>query len=223
MKLTRQIDFSDVEAVSRWFKTGKSLTERFSLETSLNNCAHLLNGAVKATLELKRKNFEQSEKYKDQIRQAARWLTNADGKWGLFLCGLYGNGKTTLAKAIKLLIEKTTESEYGVNNGKKVRFISAKSICEHISLKDLEGYKKIFDEEILIIDDMGTEPPEVISYGMVYTPIVDIISHRYDRQLLTIITSNMQSKEIKELYGERIYDRFKEMLQSIIFTNESYR
>lgn len=223
MKVTRQIDLTDVEAVSRWLKTGKVSTERFSIELPVGLCAHLINGAVKAVVELNRKTFRESEAYRDQIRKAARWLTDPDGKIGLFLGGLCGNGKTTLANAIKLIIEKVSEESDGVNRGKKVAIISAKTICSLAVSKERTNYARLFDEEILIIDDLGTEPLEVVDYGSVINPVTDILFHRYDRQLMTIITSNKEAPEIKTIYGERIYDRFKEMLEPIIFTNESYR
>lgn len=47
------------------------------------------------------------------------------------------------------------------------------------------------DKEILAIDDLGTEPREIIEYGNVLSPIIDLISYRYEHQLPTIITSNL--------------------------------
>lgn len=47
------------------------------------------------------------------------------------------------------------------------------------------------DKEILAIDDLGTEPREIIEYGNVLSPIIDLISYRYEHQLPTIIISNL--------------------------------
>ena len=82
---------------------------------------------------------------------------------------------------------------------------------------------------MLAIDDVGEEPAEVISFGMVYTPIRDLLEERYSRQKLTIITTNLvenKSKEIFQIsshYGERVVDRIREMMKILTFRNASYR
>lgn len=84
-------------------------------------------------------------------------------------------------------------------------------------------YEKIFKLPMMIIDDLGEEPKEVMVYGMIHTPMIDIISERYAAQRMTIITTNLQTDDLRKKYGDRIYDRFREMLTSIVFENESYR
>ena len=41
--------------------------------------------------------------------------------------------------------------------------------------------------------------------------------------LFTFITTNLTKSQIREKYGNRIADRFNEMLEVIIFKNETYR
>ena len=76
---------------------------------------------------------------------------------------------------------------------------------------------------MLAIDDLGTEPAEVLSYGNVLSPVIDLLSRRYDDQLFTIVTTNLTPKQIREHYGERMADRFNEMFERIIFDNPTYR
>ena len=75
----------------------------------------------------------------------------------------------------------------------------------------------------LTIDDLGTEPREIIEYGNVLSPIIDLISYRYEHQLPTIITSNLTPQQISEVYGKRIGDRLKETTEIVPFLNCSYR
>ena len=76
---------------------------------------------------------------------------------------------------------------------------------------------------MLGIDDLGTEPLEVLDYGNVLNPVVDLLMKRYDEQLFTLITTNLRPQEIREKYGERMADRFNEMMEKIIYKNVSYR
>ena len=76
---------------------------------------------------------------------------------------------------------------------------------------------------MLAIDDLGTEPVEVLDYGNVLYPIVDLLTRRYDRQLFTVITTNLTSEEIRAKYGERIADRLNEMMTKIVFRDSSFR
>ena len=65
--------------------------------------------------------------------------------------------------------------------------------------------------------NIGTEPREIIEYGNVLSPIIDLISYRYEHQLPTIITSNLTPQQISEVYGKRIGDRLKETTEIVPF------
>ncbi|MCM1005080.1 MAG: ATP-binding protein [Prevotella sp.] len=197
------------------------MTERFSLEIPANDCANGIYYTYKdevlatgGTIDL--------DPVKPCILKAAQWLTNPYGKPGLMLNGYCGNGKTTLAQAIKRLVRFVTEKELGYSKAKQMRFFTAKQIVRRLQC-DAKLYQKLFTEEMLIIDDLGEEPKEVMIYGSIETPLIDLISERYAKRLLTIITTNLQTPQLKRIYGERIYDRFCEMLTCITFCNDSFR
>ena len=88
---------------------------------------------------------------------------------------------------------------------------------------DFAKFEKIRSKKTLAIDDMGLEPAEVMDYGNILNPVVDLLSYRYDEQLFTIVTTNLKPEEIRQKYGDRIADRFNEMMERIIFYNGSYR
>ena len=222
MKITKQIDFSDVESLSRLLKAGRVSTERFSLDIPLEDAVNSVYSAVVSVVELRGGKFLDGSHAHQQIFEVARWLTDPNGKTGLYLCGLYGNGKTTMAKALALLISRLTEIENGYRERKVMRFITAKEICR-IFVADMKEYRGLFDEEMLIIDDLGTEPREILQYGNPCTPVIDLIYERYDKRLMTVVTSNLQGDDIEKTYSAKMRDRFREMLQSVVFKNESYR
>ena len=76
---------------------------------------------------------------------------------------------------------------------------------------------------MLAIDDLGTEPLEIQDYGNIMSPMVDLLTRRYDKQLFAIVTTNLMPKEIRPKYGVRIGDRFNEMMVKIQFENDTYR
>ena len=47
------------------------------------------------------------------------------------------------------------------------------------------------DIDVLGLDDLGTEQSEVLDYGNVYTPVIDLLTKRYVEQFFTIITTNL--------------------------------
>lgn len=76
---------------------------------------------------------------------------------------------------------------------------------------------------MLAIDDLGIEERDVHSYGNVMSPIVELLTYRYDKQLFTIISTNLTPPEIRAKYGDRIADRLNEMMVKIVFAAPSYR
>lgn len=228
MKLEKLIDFQNVEGLSRVLNRERVLRERFSLEIPEKDAANGIYAAMKAEVEYRGGSFTLDADTRAHILAAAQWLINPNATPGLMLCGLYGNGKTTLAKAISLLIGFLTERENGFSYRKNMRLMTAKNICRLCAASEkfkeqYDDYNSLFNEPMMIIDDLGEEPREVMVYGMIHTPIIDIISERYAKQRMTIVTTNLETDDLKEKYGPRIYDRFQEMLTPIVFENESYR
>ena len=109
-------------------------------------------------------------------------------------------------------------------NGKEyaMRIIDAKSMVA-ICKSNYEDWKRLMHQDLLAIDDLGTEQREVMDYGNIINPTVDILTRRYENQLFTIISTNLTPPQISQVYGERIADRMREMMEIIPFTNSSYR
>ena len=84
-------------------------------------------------------------------------------------------------------------------------------------------YLELVQNEMLAIDDLGTEPVEVMDYGNIITPVIDLLTKRYEAQLFTIVTTNLNPKEIRKRYGDRIADRLNEMMEKIVYRNPTYR
>ena len=84
-------------------------------------------------------------------------------------------------------------------------------------------WRNVMRYQLMIVDDLGTEPREVMEFGNVYTPLIDLITTRYEEQLFTIFTTNLTPAQLEEKYGKRIVDRLNEMVEKVVFENESYR
>ena len=221
----KKIDFQHVEELSRELNRDKISTERFSLEIPEKDASNAVYAAWKAVVEMHGGRFDLSLEAREQISKVAKWLTDPHGRPMLMFCGLCGNGKTTLALGLKRLIEYVTEREFGYNKGKEVLLSTAKGIAEERTRSSAqEGSLTRFTKaDMLIVDDLGEEPREVMVYGMLHTPLIDLINARYSSQRMTIITTNLQTDEIRAKYGERVYDRLRESCATVVFKNESYR
>ena len=154
------------------------------------------------------------------ITASAKWLLTQK-KWGFIMLGLPGNGKTTLLSALCRLINI---SKFKDHNGESlfIRKFAAPEIVK-LQIEDKKHFDTICKCEMLAVDDLGTEPLGVRSYGNVLSPMADLLEYRYNKQLLTIISSNLQPSQIREIYGDRLADRFNEMFEICIFENPSFR
>ena len=159
----------------------KNVGARYRLPFRQHRCRRL-TAAYSAVVSGRGREFLRDEATTAHIRQAARWFTGSM-KPGLLLYGGLGNGKTTLAKAMRLFLltvrgaaeerlayglwrlteEEGLEAERIVRNVPLATEVSAVHLAG-IPVTD-SRWAEIVDAPMLIIDDMGCEPATVKHYG----------------------------------------------------------
>ena len=164
-------------------------------------------------------NFMPSEQLLESIKAVACWLNKEHAKPGLLICGGVGSGKSTIMNAIYRVIKRYVKLKGG--HPEDIKAIKAQNIMD-VFADDITK-THYFYAKWLFIDDLGCDSPVVNNYGTKTTPMSDLLCERYERQLPTIITTNLSSENILNIYGERIADRLNEMCNKIIYKNKSYR
>lgn len=80
-------------------------------------------------------------------------------------------------------------------------------------------FKRYADAALLVIDDLGaakaTEWTEEVNYRL--------INHRYEKELPTLITSNVPARELGQALGDRVASRLTEMCQRVVLKGDDRR
>ena len=126
------------------------------------------------------------------------------------MCGASGTGKTYLTKCIaKERIERgyTTlfASAFDLNNMFLQEHLAQSNQKEH--LQDL------VDLDVLIIDDLGTEP---MRKNVTKEYLLLLLNERLSKGKSTIITSNLNPEQVLFRYEERIFSRIFNKRTSLI-------
>lgn len=144
---------------------------------------------------------------------------------GLLLCGGVGVGKTSIMQF------------FSRNQIFSYRMVSCRSIEQHFSEA---GYEAVdlystnlpisvngnpFGHQIIgyCFDDLGTEDNSKF-YGKEKNMMAEIILNRYDTKLPyqgTHLTTNLTAQDIVNVYGTRVTDRLKEMVNIIAFHKDT--
>ena len=212
----------DVEALKKSLLQRRPMKARFKLPMTEEQAYAYLLAAVKAEVAYRHRSFCSNEDVEKQMHDMADWLTSQSSRFGILLCGGCGNGKSTMLKALQQLLnylripKPYNDGTYGI------QIVDAKYIA-YLCRNNYDAYRKLISVDMLGIDDLGTEPSEVMDYGNVYTPVIDLLTKRYEEQLFTIITTNLTPQQIREHYDDRIADRLNEMVEKIVFKNGTYR
>jgi len=148
---------------------------------------------------------------------------NSDEK-NLFFSGPTGVGKTFMSNCIAYEL---------IKKGKRVIYQTAPKLFDFIyqyKMKaareddfDDDSYKDIFEVDLLIIDDLGTEAPTAARFS----ELLNIINTRQVNNLIkpckTIISTNMGARELYEYYDERIASRIIGNFDMFRFIGEDIR
>ena len=158
------------------------------------------------------------------INIVARWMTSSATPPGLMLRGAPGVGKSTMMLAIT--------DVFAIMEGKATVEVTAMDIAR--AGTDQVRMKELADVPMLAIDDLGTEPTMVKSFGNEISPMVELLTERHRRLRFTIITTNLVeipgkngglTDQINERYGDRVADRLKQLCGFVKYPGElkSYR
>lgn len=211
----------NAEVLKKLLLSRKTTTHRFKILFTHEQMCDALMGAYMAEVEYRKMKYKDDEETKKHISQVAKWLVDDDRKFGLMLCGYCGTGKTTVIYAIRSLLQWMYAQE-PIESSIVLKIINAQEVVSLAKYKQDE-YKKLFHIPFLAIDELGIEPSEALDYGNVICPTIELLSRRYDGCLPTIVTTNLEPKDISKHYDERIADRFREMMQVVQFINKTYR
>lgn len=146
--------------------------------------------------------LENIEQIKSVAYQFSHNLDRTDQKSLLFV-GNTGLGKTFLANCIAKEV---------ISTGKTVVYQTAPMLMDKIisykfsynkSPLEKEQYEKIFDVDLLIIDDLGTETMT----NNKFTELFNIINTRLLKNKKILISTNLTLNELYEQYDERVMSR----------------
>lgn len=206
----------------------RTTSPRFRMPFLAEDTERMMLAAYEAEVESRGNAFLDDDHIRNVIAIVSRELSGNMPKAGMFLCGMCGNGKTTMLLAFQNLLNLLTDRGYFkmLNDYGLQTRISVKSAVDIMDMArdDKRSYRMLRERSMLAIDDLGREDVNLREYGNNTSPIIDLIEFRYREQLFTAVSSNLTPREITEKYGIRVADRFREMFIVVPFTKEtSYR
>jgi DNA replication protein DnaC len=142
----------------------------------------------------------------------------------LFFSGPAGVGKTFMSSCIACEL---------LNRGITVLYQTAPVLFNIISeyktksVKDAEyqdeSYRNIFEVELLIIDDLGTESPTAARYAELLTILNTRQTNSLAKPCRTIISTNIGPKKLFEYYTERVASRIIGCFDRLMFAGDDIR
>lgn len=151
---------------------------------------------------------------------------------GLLLYGSVGAGKTTMIHIIREFasyVRPVTLGRYrGDTFGEPYSFavVSCRNACDRFTDSYYRGIRDYCRAPAICFDELGAESIPTLHYGTAENVMAYIIGARYDRLRdlrATHFTTNMAPRDIRAAYGDRIYDRLREMVNFVEFTGKSFR
>lgn len=189
-------------------ESDKERQGRLQRESGLN--LELLKSMTFDNFDRKRVNLppEQRENLAWVFDVVHKWAESPEG-W-LVLTGVTGCGKTHLAVAI---------ANYQLLAGKPVKFVGVPDFLDHLrstfSPESKVSYDQLFEEvkntPLLILDDFGEQSTTPWAKEKLY----QVINHRYNARLPTIITTRFSLDEIDDPISSRFIDKALSMVINI--------
>lgn len=147
---------------------------------------------------------EDLKRFTNAVKECQNFIKTFNSDYhNLFFYGTVGTGKSFLSSCIaKELIDQ----------GKLVIYFSATQLFDNLSKSTFDReskeaasgiYEDIYDCDLLIIDDLGTE----LTNAFVSSQLFSCLNNRHLRRKSTIITTNLSLEELRDRYSDRIFSR----------------
>ncbi|MBW8334809.1 MAG: hypothetical protein K0M40_22520 [Prolixibacteraceae bacterium] len=179
-------------------------------------------------------NFKADENASKTIDQICRIATNDEKfmaennfsiKKGILLMGKVGSGKTLMFRGLVNLLRLFPIY--------KPEFLPAYAITENFCKSGFDIFTNGIPKnsgslmywllcDKLFIDDLGTENI-VSNFGNTTNVIGELILRRYDRNVKTFGTTNLDLEHLKTFYGDRVYSRITEMMNFCVMEGDDRR
>lgn len=208
--------------LARQLLARRTTQPRFRLPLTAEQAERLLTAAYAAEVQYRGRKFEPDAFTRQNVRRLARFLTGETDKFGVMLCGTYGNGKTTLLYAFQnalAFVNSCMVLPEPYDRGIEV----ADAVLFARDCADPEKFRYYRDRPMLALEDIGRDNERIMVYGTTVYPVTDLLEYRYARQLFTFITTNLTPDELRAKYGQRVCDRFNEMEVIVFNKSDSYR
>ena len=156
---------------------------------------------------------------KNAVYECHRFIDDFENKpKNLFLYGNTGVGKTFLSHCIaKELMDSAYSVIYFTAAG--LFDILAENTFGKRQDKDSDVFEHIYDCDLLIIDDLGTELPNSFTVSQLFI----CLNERILRQKSTIISTNLALEDIKSIYSERTFSRISSNYTLLRITGDDIR
>ncbi len=171
-----------------------------------SNLREILKAENFSTLSYKYYDTENLEKMKVAVETCKKFAESFDNTFeNILLCGTVGIGKTFLSNCIAKEI---------LDQGHSVLYLSAFQLFDLMAKNSFSGnkpgeesvakqYPHIFESDLLIIDDLGTE----LANSFTMAGFFLVINERILRKKSTLISTNLSPEEILTTYTERTASR----------------
>lgn len=134
----------------------------------------------------------------EKVAQLLNWIKH--GKNMLVMIGPPGTGKTWACAALAELVFKKYDT---VRYWKEQKILSKlrDGIDQGMDYGKLLEY--LLDDQFVYYDDLGSNPPNDWRKEVIF----NILDYRYNSRLPTVVTSNLNKREISEKYEPRVASR----------------
>lgn len=199
---------------------------RFPFPFEYEEYKQLITQSANTILEKRRENIQFSidQLNASVIEQLYLYLIlddrfSGDLQKGIMLVGKYGCGKTLIMQALSEMYNSVIHSLH--IQRPLLKFFKSSELVDILKDKPIKSFSRM----PLIIDEFGREPKQVMNFGNLRSPMIELLCERYDTGAWTHGISNFTLDTLcsENQYGKMTGDRLKSMFNFIELKGESRR